>query len=61
MFSSLVFTMWIGFGQTVAKNVGTYVVPNKATSIEGCPEAWHARLDNITAMAKEKAEPSDGG
>jgi len=39
MFSSLIFTMWFGFGQTFAKNFGTYesgVIP-KPTTVESCP------------------------
>ena len=40
-FVSLILTMWIGFGQTVAKNFDAYVaaVP-KYTTIEGCPPEW---------------------
>ena len=39
MFSSLLFTMWFGFGQTFAKNYGTYEsgVLGKPTTLEGCP------------------------
>ena len=32
--------MWFGFGQTVAKNCGTYSVTPKPTEITGCPEEW---------------------
>ena len=48
MFSSLVLTMWVGFGQTVAKNFGTYKVDPLTTTIDGCPEEWIA---NVTAQA----------
>ena len=39
MFSSLIFTMWFGFGQTFAKNYGTYEsgVSVKPRSVESCP------------------------
>ena len=46
MFSSLILTMWVGFGQTFAKNYGTYGVSGLATTIDGCPADWVA---NVTA------------
>lgn len=47
MFSSLIFTMWFGFGQTFAKNFGTYEsgMDVKSTTIDGCP----ANIFNLTA------------
>ena len=32
--------MWIGFGQTVAKNYKAFSIPKLNTSIEGCPANW---------------------
>ncbi len=40
MTSSFIFILWMGMGQTVALYVGTYVIPTKYTTIEGCPESW---------------------
>lgn len=51
MLSSLIFTMWVGFGQTVAKNVGTIVGNPLPTTTVGCPAAWL----NATAEAAKKA------
>jgi len=43
-FSSLIFTMWMGFGQTVAKAAKTYQgarwSPSMPVSTENCPLAW---------------------
>jgi len=41
-FVSLILTMWIGFGSTVAKNFGcpTASAEKKYTTIEGCPQEW---------------------
>ena len=43
-FSALIFTMWMGFGQTASQLAGTYDgetwSPKMPTSIEGCPESW---------------------
>merc|ERR1719322_628963 len=41
-FVSLILTMWIGFGSTVAKNFGcpTASAEKKYTTIEGCPQDW---------------------
>jgi len=49
MFSSLIFTMWFGFGQTFAKNYGTYEsgVAVKPTSVASCP----AHIYNATSFA----------
>ena len=49
MFSSLIFTMWFGFGQTFAKNYGTYEsgVSAKPTSVASCP----AHIYNATSFA----------
>ena len=46
MFSSLIFTCWFGFGQTFAKNFGTYEsgLEIKSTTIDGCP----ANIFNLT-------------
>ena len=33
MFSSLIFTMWFGFGQTFARNFGCISSPNKFPSL----------------------------
>ncbi len=60
MVSSLIFTMWIGFGQTVAKNVGSYSVAGKpGTTIEGCPAEWVAELNRTIEekLAEAAAEP----
>ena len=55
MFSSLIFTMWFGFGQTFARNYGTYEsgVPPKSTTIEGCP----ANIYNISAITTTTVAP----
>jgi len=57
-FSSLIFTMWMGFGQTVAKAAKTYDgkrwSPAMPTSTENCPLSWF----NYTVRAtKEPFEP----
>ncbi len=39
--------MWIGFGQTLAKNLGTYSDPLPPTTVEGCPAGW---IDNTTTF-----------
>ncbi len=39
-FTSLIFTLWMGMGQTVALYLGTYTVPTKNTTIDGCPADW---------------------
>jgi hypothetical protein len=42
--SSLIFTMWMGFGQTYAQYVNAYNSsrwsPKMPTSIENCPDSW---------------------
>ncbi len=42
--SSLIFTMWMGFGQTYAQYVNAYNssrwAPKMPTSIENCPDSW---------------------
>ena len=55
MFSSLIFTMWFGFGQTIARNYGTYEsgVPLKSTTVDGCP----ADIYNISAITTTTAAP----
>ena len=56
MFSSLIFTMWFGFGQTVAKNFGTYDSGNslKPTSVESCPSNIYNATSTIsTTMAND--------
>ena len=54
-FSSLIFTMWMGFGQTVARQAQTYDGSQWGrkfpTSIENCPPSW----TNFTAP--EPTEP----
>ena len=56
-FTSLIFTMWMGFGQTVAKQAGTYNSTLWArkfpTSMANCPDSW---LNGTQPLAKE---PSD--
>ena len=47
MLTSLIFTMWIGFGQTVAKNFGEYTVPTKETTIEGCPPNLYPNATDV--------------
>ncbi len=54
--SSLVFTMWIGFGQTVARNYGTYTVPKLPTTTEGCPAEWFSNATEVTAETAAEAE-----
>merc|ERR1712059_189368 len=56
-FTSLVFTMWMGFGQTASKQAQTY---NTAlwqqkfpTSISNCPDNW---LNYTVPDAKPKLE-----
>jgi len=57
-FSSLIFTMWMGFGQTVAKAAKTYHAdtwsPKMPTSTENCPLAW---FNYTVPAAKEPFEP----
>merc|ERR1719347_2166181 len=56
-FSSLIFTMWMGFGSTVASQAGTHNPdwnPKMNTSIEGCPKAF---FNTTVPVAKEKFEP----
>ena len=38
--SSLIFTMWIGFGQTAAKFNKGFTIPTLPTTTESCPEVW---------------------
>jgi hypothetical protein len=42
--SSLIFTMWMGFGQTMSQYVGEYDgrrwSPKMPTTIENCPVSW---------------------
>lgn len=54
-FVSLIFTMWIGFGQTAAKYNGAYTaaVP-KYTTIEGCNQTW------IDAIQPSNSTNGDG-
>ncbi len=42
---SLLFTLWMGMGQTVSLFLGTYAVPTKNTTIEGCPDDWIIDVD----------------
>lgn len=56
MLSSLILTMWIGFGQTVAKNYGTYSVPTKETTVAGCPPEWM----NFTSTTTTTESPLNG-
>ena len=49
MLTSLIFTMWVGFGQTVAKNVGAIKSNPLPTTVVGCPEDW------LKAVAEAKA------
>jgi len=54
-FTSLLFTMWMGFGQTVAKQAGAYQGKlwgrKWPTSIDNCPESW------LDFEPKNKTEP----
>ena len=50
MLTSLIFTMWIAFGQTLARHAGTYKVDPLPTTTEGCPADW---LHNITTVVDE--------
>merc|ERR1719308_178697 len=57
-FSSLIFTMWMGFGQTVAKAAHTYDgkrwSPPMPRSTENCPISW---FNYTVPAAKEPFEP----
>jgi len=57
-FSSLIFTMWMGFGQTVAKAAQTYDgkrwSPAMPRSTENCPISW---LNYTVPATKEPFEP----
>lgn len=54
MLSSLIITMWIGFGQTVAKNYGTYDVDKAVRSVEGCKKDWNATAPEVViSVSKE--------
>jgi len=57
-FSSLIFTMWMGFGQTVAKAAQTYDSarwsPKMPVSTENCPLAW---FNYTIPAAKEPFAP----
>ncbi|XP_059084955.1 sodium-coupled monocarboxylate transporter 1-like [Tigriopus californicus] len=61
MLTSLVFTMWIGFGQTAAKNFGTYSVAGKATTIDGCPSDWFNETSTSAESQTNAPEISDNG
>ena len=52
MLVSLIFTMWIGFGSTVAKNYNAYSTPTLPRTIEGCP----AKFFNITEEVTPEPE-----
>ena len=58
MFSSLIFTMWFGFGQSFAKNFGTYQsgMTVKPTTIDGCP----ADIFNVSATTTPAPIVDDG-
>ena len=55
MFVSLIITMWIGFGQTVAKNFGAITPVALNRTIEGCPEEWIANVTETKRLAAEAA------
>jgi hypothetical protein len=38
--TSFAITVWIAFGQTLARQAGLYNVAKKPTSIDGCPVEW---------------------
>ncbi len=60
MFSSLIFTMWFGFGQTFAKNFGTYEsgMSVKPTTIDGCPANFlNFTQTTTTTIAPELESP----
>lgn len=61
MLSSLIFTMWIGFGQTAAKNYGTYSVAGKETTIDGCPAAWFNVTESSTETPTDAPETESNG
>ena len=50
MFVSLIMTMWIGFGQTIAKHYKAFSTPPLETSVEGCPAAWLANYTEKTPV-----------
>jgi len=53
--TSLIFTMWMGFGQTVAKQAGTYDGARWGrkfpTSTANCPPSWNVTLEAAGASA----------
>ena len=56
LLTSLVFVLWMGFGQIVARQMGTYDAASFAsmmnTSTANCPSDWmSAETDNITATS----------
>ncbi len=53
--SSFVVSAWIGFGQTVARGHGTYVVKPAYTTTSGCPANWN--ITTTTASAATTAAP----
>ncbi len=57
-FSALIFTMWFGFGQTFARNFGTYSVPPRATITDLCPvEFVNATTTTTTTTLAPGVEP----
>ena len=57
MISSLMFTMWFGFGQTFAVNCNTYKVVPLPTDISGCPPEWF----NFTTTTSTTTTASPNG
>merc|ERR1719495_2680702 len=52
-FSSLIFTMWFGFGQTVARQYNKFSVPLKPLFVDGCS----AVINASTAAARAEVKP----
>ena len=46
MLTSLIFTLWMGMGQTVALYLEAYTNPTKEVSVEGCPADWIEDMEN---------------
>lgn len=57
MLSSLIFTMWFGFGQTFAKNFGTYSLDPRPSTIEGCPAKFLNFTTTTTTTLAPDVEP----
>lgn len=57
--TALIFTMWIGFGQTAAKNFGTYKITPLPTRVDGCPAGWVNETTTATSGLLPEEDETD--